>query len=552
MPLTPPMSPDLEQPQVRPPEVENPLATIAQLQALKQHRLQSAMAQIEMREKQMEMGSEQNLMRIWAQDAQGDPEKTLELARRSGQVLPKHVMTFGANLTKMATDRAKLTQTELENKVTQNGLVRSLLDPVLAEEDPVKQQKLWDSQEQLGVRVGILKPGEAIPYPGSPDGVKQYAAAMTTEKWATSEGNRLRGQAALENAKRDQEKFDIEKPGLEASSLQKRITLAVQTVPDNQSDWEQWLSTMDPDVKQALRPGAIYSPTEQQRMERMGMTAQQRAETDAAAAREARANKPVPGRDIPFPKDVEAQRKRMRPAPANTIVLTPEGLDAAAEQFSKTGQMPALGMGASGMRAQIINRAAVLHPHVDLASNAADYQANKASLSSLQRNRDAIVSFENTANKNLDQFLATAGKIVESGSPLINRPLRTISTSVAGSQNMAAYDAARRVAINEIAKVTSNPNLTGQLSDAARKEVESFVPENATLAQVYAVAKVLKQDMRNRHDALDEQIQAIQSRIGGQTRPAQGGFTVKDPRGVVHTFRTQADADNFKKLAGIQ
>jgi hypothetical protein len=32
----------------------------------------------------------------------------------------------------------------------------------------------------------------------------------------------------------------------------------------------------------------------------------------------------------------------------------------------------------------------------------------------------------------------------------------------------------------------------------------------------------------------------------------QNGFTVTDPRGVVHNFKSQADADNFKKEAGIQ
>jgi hypothetical protein len=32
----------------------------------------------------------------------------------------------------------------------------------------------------------------------------------------------------------------------------------------------------------------------------------------------------------------------------------------------------------------------------------------------------------------------------------------------------------------------------------------------------------------------------------------QSGFSVTDPRGVVHNFKSQADADNFKKEAGIQ
>ena len=90
-----------------------------------------------------------------------------------------------------------------------------------------------------------------------------------------------------------------------------------------------------------------------------------------------------------------------------------------------------------------------------------------------------------------------------------------------GSADLAAFNTARQVAINEIAKVTSSPGLSGTLSDSARHEVEAFIPENATLAQVLAVAKTLRADMKNRHESLDEQIRAIQKRIGGGGKQAQ-------------------------------
>jgi hypothetical protein len=94
-----------------------------------------------------------------------------------------------------------------------------------------------------------------------------------------------------------------------------------------------------------------------------------------------------------------------------------------------------------------------------------------------------------------------------------------------GSAEVAAFDAARRVAINEIAKVVSNPNLTGQLSDAARREVESFIPEQATLKQINAVADILKTDMQNRHQSLDVQLKEIRTRLGSTS--GGGGGSVK-------------------------
>jgi hypothetical protein len=203
-------------------------------------------------------------------------------------------------------------------------------------------------------------------------------------------------------------------------------------------------------------------------------------------------------------------------------------LDQSAERYAATGQLPSGFYRSPETYAAIIKRAAELHPEANIAVNQAIYGADKQSLGALQKNRDSVVAFENTAGKNLDLFLTQAKKVVDSGSPLLNTPLRMISKQLGGA-DYPAFNAARQVAINEIAKVTSNPGLTGQLSDAARKEVESFNPNNATLRQTFAVAQVLKQDMANRHDAYDQQIKEIQGRLGGTsaTPAARGGAAPK-------------------------
>ena len=201
-------------------------------------------------------------------------------------------------------------------------------------------------------------------------------------------------------------------------------------------------------------------------------------------------------------------------ASANAGELTPEGLKMAAEQFAKTGQMPAMGMGAAGIRTQIINEAAKLYPNVDLGSNKAAYTANQASLTQMQKNRDAVVTWESTALKNLKIFEDAAKPIIDSGSPLINIPLRLASQKAVGSKEMAAFNTARTVALTEIAKVLNNPNLTGQLTNEARAEAMAMAPATATLGQIYAVVDILKRDMKNRHDELDATVDAIHERIG--------------------------------------
>jgi hypothetical protein len=215
----------------------------------------------------------------------------------------------------------------------------------------------------------------------------------------------------------------------------------------------------------------------------------------------------------------KAQRDQ---ANAAGLQLTKAALDQQAENYWNTGKLPPAGRGAAGIiqNRQIMNRAAELHAGESLAAGSGEYKANVASLTGIQKNLDAVTAFENTANKNLDLFTNLAQKAIDTGIPLLNRPLRAGAAEL-GSQDQAALNAARQVAVNEIAKVTSSPGLTGQLSDSARHEIEAFNPASATYGQTLAVAKVLKQDMANRHQSYADQIAQIKNRIGDTKATAE-------------------------------
>lgn len=219
------------------------------------------------------------------------------------------------------------------------------------------------------------------------------------------------------------------------------------------------------------------------------------------------------------------------------INLTPEAIQWWAQGANAGLPLPSMGMGASGAKAreQILNAAPTAGAGGTLSGNRAEQRADAGSLANIQKMRDSVVSFEKTALANLDILLKTAKPLVDTQSPLINKPLREIDRRLLGSADLAAYEAARRVAINEIAKVTSNPTLSGQLSDSARHEVESFIPADATLGQIYKVANILKQDMANRHKYLDESLGEIRGRMGGGGRgPQQHGAPQPkaDPLGI--------------------
>lgn len=198
--------------------------------------------------------------------------------------------------------------------------------------------------------------------------------------------------------------------------------------------------------------------------------------------------------------------------------LTEDDLMRTGAQYAITGEMPALGM-SSGARTKILHyaqqfaRDSGMSPR-DLALAKAAFKGDSASLANFQKQRDQIASFEQTATKNLDLFLNAAANIPDTGVPWLNQPLRTLDEKLVGSANLAAVNAARQVANNEIAKVTSGGGLGGVLSDSARKEVANYNPANATFAQTKAVAKVLKQDMENRRLSMDATLAEIRGRIG--------------------------------------
>ena len=203
-----------------------------------------------------------------------------------------------------------------------------------------------------------------------------------------------------------------------------------------------------------------------------------------------------------------------------TSGFSPEALDNEADAYRKTHVLGNYGMGTAGTAAKkaVINRAAAMDKAegvtTDYATTGASYKADQNSLTQMTKNRDQLVTFENTALANLNQFTDLASKMPDSGSAWANKPIRELASGAFGSEAQAAAKTALTVVRPEFAKINQGA-LNGVLSDSARKEVESAMPDDATYGQFLTAAKVLKQDAANRHQFFDQGIQDIKSRIGG-------------------------------------
>lgn len=210
-------------------------------------------------------------------------------------------------------------------------------------------------------------------------------------------------------------------------------------------------------------------------------------------------------------------------------MLNDAALDQSAQRYLQTGQLPA-GMRSPAMSAKIINRAGELGAGQSISANSAAFEANKKSYDNATKTLDTLTAFENVGKKNLENFLDLAKDIPDTGVPWINKPVRSLSKDLVGSDKMPAIDAARTVALREIARITNDPKLSGVLSDSARGEVEGLIPNNATLPQIRAVAKVLLQDVDNVHSSVAAQKADIGKRLGLQpSGEAGGGAKYKAP-----------------------
>lgn len=313
----------------------------------------------------------------------------------------------------------------------------------------------------------------------------------------------------------------------------------------SQDEWDKALSLAPPDTRAKLVEayGDTYSPEAAKRAAVVSMTPEKRAELAGQA--ESRALTAAGQKETAtyHRAQLGLEAQRVANEEGSTPNLTPEALDVVANQFAMTGQLPPMGMGAKAakMRSDVINRAAEMFKGLDIPTQQAAFKANRDSLVKMQGQRDAISAFEETAKKNMDVFLDAAGKVVDTGSPMANSLARHVTGKMLGSVDQAKYDAARSVLLPEIARIITNPSLTGVLSDNARKEVDEFNPQTATLAQTVAVMRLLKQDMGNRATSLDDGIAAIQKRIatppGQRSRPAAtddagGSVQLIDPSGT--------------------
>lgn len=163
----------------------------------------------------------------------------------------------------------------------------------------------------------------------------------------------------------------------------------------------------------------------------------------------------------------------------------------------------------------------------DVVSGRAGFKADTASLNKITPQYDAITAFEKTAVRNGEILKDLAVKADTTGVPVVERWIRAGRTAT-GDTDVSKFNAQMNLYRAEAARILTQPNLSGVLTDTARKEMEEVMRNSASAKQIIEVVDLLKRDFNNRRETLEEQIASIRARMRSRASPG-GSDAIKAP-----------------------
>lgn len=182
----------------------------------------------------------------------------------------------------------------------------------------------------------------------------------------------------------------------------------------------------------------------------------------------------------------------------------------------------------------------------DVVGGRAGFKADTASLNKITPQYDAIRAFEQTAIRNGKILKELADKVDATGIPVAERWIRAGRVAT-GDADVAKFNAQMNLYRAEAARILTQPNLSGVLTDTARQEMEHVLRNQASAKQVREVVDLLERDFKNREETLADQIGAIRNRMRARQGPgANQAIPGQEPKpaaaGAVPEFATEEEA----------
>ena len=220
----------------------------------------------------------------------------------------------------------------------------------------------------------------------------------------------------------------------------------------------------------------------------------------------------------------------------NGDVKPPPGMpqdrfDDLARIWKRTGYMPPLGLGGAVVREGIVAHGTFLAKQAgqtpeEMTMGWSVNKSNVTALNKLEQQRAAVESFSNTEVANGEVLADLAQRIDATGVPVIERWQRAGRQAIQGDPDVTMFNSQIVAYRNGVARIITNPNLTGVLSVRAMHEAQSFAEGNMTAKQIRMVTELFKDDFARRKKPLEDEIKRIEGVLAGNP-DVESGTTMK-------------------------
>lgn len=224
-------------------------------------------------------------------------------------------------------------------------------------------------------------------------------------------------------------------------------------------------------------------------------------------------------------------------------LLSPEDASLQADiAFKNGGKLPNFGMGGMAARIQVAHaltqKLAAAGQGADaLAVNGAAMKAGTEALGQLEKNQAVMGGFLKTLDNQLGLLSQYAGKIDNTGIPVIQRWINAGKTEVAGDSDVNSLNAIINTVNTEYNRAMNTVTGGGALADAGVQRNQQNLTSAKSPEQIMGWISAVKQESENRKSGFADQDTAIKSQLynlgnnfkGKPNQPLPGGGPEQNP-----------------------
>lgn len=247
---------------------------------------------------------------------------------------------------------------------------------------------------------------------------------------------------------------------------------------------------------------------------------------------------------------------------ADDAKLSPDAVDYVAQQYVLTGQLPAMGMGATATlnRTAVINAASQIEKETgatgaDAVTRHLTIKSTGSALTNNTKQYAAMTAAADAASKNAALMLSLAPKGGDpTGIPVLNRWVQAGRKAIAGDPDVTAFDSALSGYSEQFAKVQSGALGSAPATDSARAAAYDRLSKYAASGQLQSGVATMNKEMANDQAARRAEVDHLQAiiRNGGvdpaSKAPTPSSLPVTAVPGL--TPQQQATAGKYKGAQG--